>query len=427
MSRKVRKLTVVVGVLAAAGLVVSACSSSSAKTGGGQGTAAATSSGSAQSGSSGSGKIPKEETFNPSAAIMEKAYGTTSTSGVPQVDLASLVRAEKAVDPQTLSLAIKCFKDNKCDTGHGTLTVALADGFGENAWRQVTNMEFILQALTYPQIKTIIYTDARGDTSQAISNMRSLIAQHVDIITGFMDAGAAMLPTIKEATQQGILVIPYTTAVGGTPGIDYTGFVGEDLCVLGKDFGKLVNDNLNGKGNLVLLGGTPGNPLTASIQACEKPALDPGIKILGSASTNWTQAGTLTAMSGFLSENKPINAITYEYADGFMGGVRAYQAAHRPLNVLLALRTDENDLMCEWKKIGNPNFVIYYGQGGSFQSRIALTAAMMKLEGYSVPGNVVVPFSLNKVDANTCNPKLPATAPISTLVPQNVLDAMFPG
>src|SRR5450631_692820 len=159
---------------------------------------------------SGSSAIAKEETFTPSAAILEKAYGAASTTGIDQVALAALVRAETPVNASTLNLAMKCYKDNVCDTGHGTLTVALADGFGENAWRQVTHMEFILQALTYPQIRKIVYTDAQGSTTTAISNMRSLIAQRANVITGFMDAGNAMLPVIKEATSQGITVIPYT-------------------------------------------------------------------------------------------------------------------------------------------------------------------------------------------------------------------------
>ena len=256
--------------------------------------------------------------------------------------------------------------------------------------------------------------------------MRSLISQKANIITGFMDAGNAMLPVVKEATNQGIAVIPYTTSIGGTPGKDYAGFVGQDLCKLGKEFARIQNEQLKGNGTLVLLGGTPGNPLTAAIQACEKPALPSGIKVLGSADTNWTQQGTFQAMSGFLSRFPTLNGVTYEYADGFIGGLRAYKAANRPVNLVLTLRTDENDLFCEMKKLNDPNFKVFYGQGGSFQSRIALTGGMMKLQGYSVAANIVVPFSLKQASSSTCDPTLASTAPVSTLVQSNVLKAMFP-
>ena len=50
---------------------------------------------------------------------------------------------------------------NGCATGTGgKLTVAYVEGFGENVYRQVSKMEFILQALTYPQIGHIIYSSA---------------------------------------------------------------------------------------------------------------------------------------------------------------------------------------------------------------------------------------------------------------------------
>ena len=103
------------------------------------------------------------------------------------------------------TLALKCWKDIVCETGTAaTLTVAYADGFGENVWRQVTAMEFIQQALTYPEIGKIIYTSARGDAVQGDLRPARLIAQGVDVIVVFADAGEALLPTIKEATEAGI-------------------------------------------------------------------------------------------------------------------------------------------------------------------------------------------------------------------------------
>ena len=114
--------------------------------------------------------------------------------------------------------------------------MALADGFGENVWREVTHMEYVLQALTYPEIGKIIYTSGQNNTQKQISDFRSLIAQGVDVIIGFPDAGEAMLPSYRDATKKGIVVVPYTSTPGGTPGKDFASFVAEDLCQLGKNF-----------------------------------------------------------------------------------------------------------------------------------------------------------------------------------------------
>jgi ABC-type sugar transport system substrate-binding protein len=339
--------------------------------------------------------------------------------------LAAVTRAGVAFTGAKLALALKCWKQNVCETGtNGKYTVALADGFGENVWREVTHMEFVLGALTYPEIGKIIYTSGHNDTQKQISDFRSLIAQKVNLIVGFPDAGEAMLPSYREATKRGIVVVPYTSTPGGTPGKDFTSFVAEDLCQLGKNFAGVLNTQVK-SGQVVFLGGTPGNGLSKAWQGCEKPALNKGIQVVGTADTNWTRQGTAQAMSGFLSKYPDLKGISYEYADGFLGGVQAYNAAHKPLNVVLTLRTDEMGLFCQWKKINNPKFKIYYSQGGNFQSRIALTTGMMKLNGMSVPSTVVLPMKMRQVTASTCNAKVPGQTAASTLVPDNVLQAMY--
>src|SRR6266545_4454634 len=180
------------------------------------------------------------EKYNAKPALLLKAFGTTTNIQKPV--LAAVVRAGVPFTGAKLALALKCWKNNVCDTGTGgKVTVALADGFGENVWREVTHMEFVLQALTYPQIGKIIYTSGQGNTQKAISDFRSLIAQKVDVIIGFPDAGPAMLPSYREATKRGITVVPYTSTPGGAPGKDFTSFVSEDLCQLGKNFAGVLN------------------------------------------------------------------------------------------------------------------------------------------------------------------------------------------
>jgi ABC-type sugar transport system substrate-binding protein len=287
-------------------------------------------------------------------------------------------------------------------------------------------MEYVLGALTYPEIKKIIYVSGQNQTSKQISDLRSLIAQKVDVIVGFPDAGEAVLPQYREATKRGIVVVPYTSTAGGTPGKDFTSFVSEDLCLLGKNFATVMNQQVK-SGKIVFLGGTPGNGLSKAWQACEKPALSKSIQVVGTADTNWTRQGTLKAMSGFLAKYPDLKGVSYEYADGSLGLIQAYQAAHKPINLVLTLRTDEMGLFCAAKKINNPKFKIFYSQGGNFQSRIALTAAMIKLTGGSIPSTIILPAKMRQATNSTCNTKVPGQTAASTLVPTNVLQAMYPG
>jgi ribose transport system substrate-binding protein len=363
------------------------------------------------------------EHYTPSATIMRRAMGTTQN--VPPVFLAALYRAQQPLSAATVKLALKCWKDNVCNTGTGgKLTVGMVDGFGENVWRQVTHMEFVLQALTYPQIGKIIYSSARLDAQKSISDIRSLVAQKANVIIGFPDFGNAVLPAVKEATARGIPFITYASGIIGTPGKDYLGYVGEDLCSVGKKFASIINGKVS-SGAVAFLGGTPGNPLSAGWQACEKPALASNLTFAGDAATNWTREGSQQAMSGFLSKYPDLAAVSYEYADGFLGALTAYENAHKPVNLVATIQTDETGLFCEWKKINNPNFKLYHGYGRNFQSRVALTAGMMKLAGAKVPAQSIMPFLMRPTTANDCNTTIPSQASISSLVPANVMALMY--
>ncbi|MSQ59329.1 MAG: hypothetical protein EXR36_06700 [Betaproteobacteria bacterium] len=359
--------------------------------------------------------------------LMMKALGTTDNPG--PVVAEAFKRAAIDLTPEQRALALKCWKASVCETGRGTLTIAYADGFGENVWRQVTKMEFIVQALTYPDVKKIIYTSAAGDAAKAVSDLRAYIAQKVDVIVIFADAGAALLPTVKEATAAGIIVVTHNgTDVGGKVGKDYLSVVAENICNLGAGFIKIVAENSKkNPTSVVELGGTPGNPLSATWQKCSDAeiAKHPHLKLLGKADTNWTQEGTFEAMSSFLSRHGSVDSVVYEYADGFRGGLRAYQAANKKPKVIVALRTDEQGLFCDWEKANEPDFKIFFSSGQNYQSRIALTAAMMKKAGQEVAPNIDVPFRMKQVVKGMCNPALPLDASVSTLLDNDMLKVMF--
>ncbi len=361
--------------------------------------------------------------------LMMRALGTTE--GVNPVIVESFNRAGQALTDEQRATALQCWEENSCDTGTGgEITVAYADGFGENVWRRVTAMEFIMQALTYPEVGRIIYTSARGDASKAIADMRAYIAQGVDVIVVFADHGAALLPTVQEATEEGIVVVAHNgTQVGGEAGSDYLADIAEDICGLGRAFVHVVAENSDGAANVVELGGTPGNPLSATWQACAEEEIEANadITLLGVADTNWTQEGTFEAVSSFLAQYDDVDAYLYEYADGFRGGVRAYQSANRDMDMIVALRTDEQGLFCDWEAAGDPDFKIYYSSGQNYQSRFALTAAMMSLAGGEVDPHIDVPFSMKQVTEGLCNPDLPQETSVSTLIDDAMLQAMFGG
>ena len=95
-------------------------------------------------------------------------------------------------------------------------------------------MEFILQALTYPEIGEIGYTDANLDTQKAISDVRSFAARDFDIIISYPDAGEALVPAYRAAMEQGAKVITWSGTKVGEPGTDYFTYSGPDVCAIAR-------------------------------------------------------------------------------------------------------------------------------------------------------------------------------------------------
>ena len=380
------------------------------------------------------------ESTDADPALVEKAMG--SVTDVPDIVLASIARADQDLDQATIDAAMACYESTvgggECETGTGGETVmGYADGGGLNVWRQVTRMEAILQALTYPDIGKIIFTDAQWneDPNVAANDVRFLIQAGVDFIIGYPDQGTNIADAILEAKDAGI---PYSTYSAGwvglpgqdgalVPGEDYLTVVGEDLCALGDSFAAVINDGV-GEGKVGLLGGTPGNALSTGWQQCYEEALEGSIETVGPADTYWVNDIALQTVNGWLSTDPDIKGYAYEYADGLDTALQAYDQLGIPIDDLtVALRTDEQTLFCTWKKMNNPNFHIYYSAGGNFQSRTAVTASMLELQGAEVPAEIVVPHVMREVTADDCNPdRVTPTVSGTSLVPDEVLALMYP-
>jgi ribose transport system substrate-binding protein len=377
------------------------------------------------------------ESTDADPALVERALGPVDD--VPDIVLAAIARADQDLDDATIATAMECWNNVECDTGSGgEVIMGVADGGRLNVWRQVTHMEAILQALTYPEIGTIVSRDAQWNEDPAVAagDIRFLIERGVDFIIGYPDQGVAIADAILEATAAGIPYIPYSAGWVGlpgqdgalVPGEDYLTIVGEDLCALGESFSEVVNDHVDA-GTIGVMGGTPGNALSTGWQQCHIPALDDDIELVSDpADTYWVNDVALQTVLGWLSSDPDIAAYSYEYADGLYTALDAYETVGVELDdLVVAVRTDEQTLFCDWVERDNPNYQIWYSAGGNFQSRIAVTAAMMERQGAAIPAEIVVPHVMRQVTEDDCDPdRVTPTVSGTSLVPPEVLAQMYP-
>jgi ribose transport system substrate-binding protein len=389
------------------------------------------------------------ESTDADPALIEKALGPVDPSDEASwnIILASIARADQDPDQATIDKAMECWSSKECDTGTGgDVVMGYADGGGDtvNVWRAVSHMEAILQALTYPEIGTIVSTaaDFNPDPAVPANDIRFLIQRGVDFIVGYPDAGVAIADAIKEADDAGIPYVSFSAGWVGlpgqegalVPGEDYLTVVGEDLCALGQSFAQVLDDGV-GTGKVALLGGTPGNALSLGWQQCAISGLSDGLDLVNppansdstTGDTSWYPPAIPGVFQGLLTTDPDIKGYAYEYADGMYIGLQTYKDLGIPVkNLTLALRTDEQNLFCDWAERDEPTYNIWYSAGGNFQSRVGVTAAMMSLQGAEIPPEVVVPHVMRQVTAADCDPNRVNEAVSGTsLVPDPVLQAMF--
>ena len=150
----------------------------------------------------------------------------------------------------------------------------------------------------------VIALSGEGDIAKQSRDMDSLIAKKVNIILVCSLDGNAIVPSIKAAHDANIPVLAVSNEPASSANDFLAGYSGPDDYVQGRIAAELLNDALGGKGNTVIIEGTPGQSTTA---ARTKGLMDrfaelkSNIKILGKQTANWDPVQAKTVMEDFLT------------------------------------------------------------------------------------------------------------------------------
>jgi ribose transport system substrate-binding protein len=179
---------------------------------------------------------------------------------------------------------------------------------------------------------------------------------------------------------------------------------------------------LGGKGNVIVQGGTPGNPMTAS-QAVgwrEVFAKHPGIKVLeGPVDTNWDPAQAQKVTAAAIAKYPQIDGIMAETT----GPIRAFLAAGRPIPAWAG--QDLNALSFLWQDhyAANPTFMLATASAHTWLVRLALRKGLAAVNGMDnlEPSLINLPFSEDSTSSDPalkvkCDRNLPWSAIPSAMV-----------
>lgn len=343
-------------------------------------------------------------------ALIATACGTTSPASsapssapsvAPSVAPASdgpSVAPSAAVAPTAEEIiAAAGITDDTSFCGTEPIRLGIHDGFGVNPWSQASMAAVRSEAAKCPNVEQIVLIGG-GDLQKSISDVSALVTQGVDALVIIPDWGEAQLASLQAATAAGVQVVPWGADPNGTDGTDYVSYVDWSSPEAGRMWAEWMVGALGGEGNVVMLGGPAGNPVTAGQLASIKEVFeaDPGMNLLTGYEewpvTNWDPATAQTQMAALLAQHPDIDGVISDYGTDLAAAIRAFEAAGRELVPMGSL--EANALACDFEadKAANPKFELATISSRNWLGRVATRKAIAAAAG--VPNEEPSTYSL---------------------------------
>lgn len=318
-----------------------------------------------------------------------------------------------------LSATAAMAQDTPSWCGPEEASIAFLDGFGGNSWRQITTASAQEEAEKCPSVTEYFYADAQGDTQKAISDINSMTARGVSAMVVFGDAGQALLPALTRAYQNGTVVVPYRSEVGGEDGVNYTKYVGGDVQANGRDWGNYILEQFPDGANIEFLSGPAGNGFGLALYDGLMQVIggDDRYKFLSPEPfhvTNWDPAQTQQIITAEVAKHgADIDIILSDFGASLIGGLPAFEDSG--LSIPAVATQDANILGCFWheRQASNPDFKLLTSASGNDHGRLAVQWAIAEATGGTPPeesgytGQIVENSVTGEPSPVQCRPDLP--------------------
>ena len=211
-----------------------------------------------------------------------------------------------------------------------TYKVGFAQVESNNPWRlaQTQSMQDEAKKLGFQ----LVYTDAASSAAKQVADVRSMIAQKVDLIFLAPREEKPLVPAVKEAAKAGIPVILLDRNIDQSlakAGVDYVAFIGSDFIEEGRRVADWLVKASGGKANIIELEGTTGSsPANDRKKGFDEViAKNPGMKILASQTGDFARdKGRQVAQT--LLQAHPTTNVVYAHNDEMaIGAIAALEAA----------------------------------------------------------------------------------------------------
>ncbi len=172
--------------------------------------------------------------------------------------------------------------------------------------------------------------DPQGDPSKQFAQIQNFVAQKMDAIVVWPTSAVAVVPAIRQAYNAKIPVVISNSQIEEGARKYTVAWTGPDDCEQAKKAANLLSDAMGGKGNIVMVLGTPGYATAMLRETCFLDVMKahPGIKLLDKQPANWSREKAQSVTENFLTKyGHTINGI-YAEDDGMgLGALNAIKAA----------------------------------------------------------------------------------------------------
>ena len=178
-----------------------------------------------------------------------------------------------------------------------------------------------------------------SDLAQQVSLVEQMMATQVDVIVIAPADSKSLLPIVKRATDQGIVVVnidnKFDAEILADMGIRVP-FVGPDNRAGARQVGEYLARHLTVGDQVAIIGGIPGAFNAQQRQLGFEDAMtDTGMEVVTVQSADWEQAKAATIAAAILSENPGIKALLCANDSMALGAVAAVRQAGRQGEVLV--------------------------------------------------------------------------------------------
>jgi ribose transport system substrate-binding protein len=220
------------------------------------------------------------------------------------------------------------------------------------------------------------------------------------------------------------MVVSFDTAATSPNGV----IVNPDQEELGHNAAEFLAKQLKPGDTVVTLDGIAGSPINAErLKGVKDVFKKAGVKIVGSATTNWDQAQGQSATVNLLTAHPNVNAIYSQSGGVSLGALNAMKQMGHPV-VPITGGDSYNGFLKAWKKLKDENgFSSYASSNLPEMSVTALKVAIEAVRGKD-PGHLVKdvpPVVTNENLDKYVRPDLSDSLWLPTTLPESVLEKQY--